>query len=77
MTEQDRRSLLDRAALLLLLGALLVGIAVKRVELGWLLLAFFPIRWGVARVAAACAPRPSPPPPAGKPFGYEQGGPVR
>jgi uncharacterized membrane protein len=69
-------TLLDRAALLLVFGAMLIAFGVRNDWPLLIVVAYLPVRWGLVRVVEVCA-RPSLPPPADRPFGYEQGGPVR
>lgn len=67
MTDKPRAALLDAAALWILIGVALVALAVHFGHGLLLLAAWFPIRWGVARIARAVAP----PAPAEAGFGYE------
>jgi hypothetical protein len=77
MTDEHRRKLLDAAALWILIGVALVALGVREGHAVPLLLAWFPIRWGLVRAVAAAGPRaPAPLPRREPPFGYHEGGPV-
>jgi hypothetical protein len=72
MTDDDRRRLLDAAAFLILGGVVLAFAVMRAQAYPLIVFAWFPIRWGVARiVAAARPPAPAPRPLPRKPFGYE------
>jgi hypothetical protein len=73
--DKARATLLDEATWCLLAVLLLVVLALRHDMLGLLLVAWLPIRWGLARVVAACRPAPETTSPAtpDRPFGYEGG----
>jgi hypothetical protein len=76
MTDEARRKLLDAAALWILIGVALVALAVREAHALPLLLAWFPIRWGLVRAVAAARPAPptAPLPRRERPFGYDDAG---
>ena len=69
-------TLLDRAALLLVFGAMLIAFGVRNDWPLLIVVAYLPVRWGLVRVVEVCRP-PAPVLGRDKPFGYEPGGPVR
>jgi hypothetical protein len=65
MNAKIRSHLLDEATWCLLAVLLLVVLALRLDMLGLLLVVWLPLRWGLARVVAACRPdSASTPPPA-------------
>lgn len=73
MTPKRREALTDSATWWIVIGVMLVAYAVEQGMPLLAVFAYLPIRWGLARIVAACAP-PTEAPQA-EDFGYEQGGP--
>lgn len=70
-----RTKAMDWAAFWFVLAALIVATAAVAQLYFLVAVALFPARWGVARIVDAIEAGRAMPPPADKPFGYEQGGP--